>query len=238
MRPIAFAAGILCAIAGSASTASSVTYQYQGLPFGYGTPWQGCPATWHSYPVPDPCPSKPWTGSLTIDESMYPGRSIAGSTLILTIFDAQYEDLSPCEYEYEGQCYQYVVKSKNGTVRQGYTSLGWGEFDFFHHDGHVDEFIGFTVVEGSFTWKFDDDANVAFWSGGNYCGGDCDPFTQGGANVWSGDSYFSGSRTLGPGQWTRVPPVAEIPVPATALTLASGLGLTAAAALWRKKQRS
>lgn len=61
MRFLLFAASVFMMVLASFASASSVTYQYQGLPFGYGKPWQACPATYGDRNVPDPCPTEPFS---------------------------------------------------------------------------------------------------------------------------------------------------------------------------------
>ena len=240
MRPIAFAAGILCAMAGSASTASSVTYQYQGLPFGYGAPWQACPATWHGYPVPDPCPAEPFTGSLTLDESAFPEGTVAGASFRLSIWERD-EDWLPCAEIYPAWgefCYLYEIKGADGTSITGHSEQGWDSFDFFSFEGFLVEFLTFTVEFGDFEWQFDAAGNVASWSGSNYCGGDCDPFSWGWPHGRGSDGYLSGAETQGQGAWTLVAPVSEVPLPATMLSLASGLALSVVAGLRRRSRHT
>ena len=238
MRSIAFVAGILCAMAGSAATARSVTYQYQGLPFGYGAPWQACPATWHGYPVPDPCPAEPFNGSLTIDESVFPGATVAGASFRLSIWE-RYDGSQPCaDGSFGTSCYFYEIKGADGTSMTDHSEQGWDAFDFFSFDGFLRDFIDYSVNYGDFWWQFDAAGNVASWQGGNGCGGDCDPFSWGRPDGRGSDGYLSGAETQGQGVWTRVPPVAEVPLPATMLSLASGLALSAVAGLRRRSRQT
>ena len=226
MRPIAIPGGILCVMLASAACARSVTYEYQGLPFGYGTPWQTCPAPSGDPNVPDPCPTSPWTGSLTIDESAYPERKIAGSTLRLRILNSVNADYIPCD----GRgilCYEFEVTTATGGWTYVTTRKGWDSFDFFQYDGHVGKLIDFTYLAGYFSWTFDDEGNVTSWYGSNDClSYACDPRSYGGIFGRDVDYFGSGATTQGAGTWTRVGGgTGPVPLPPSALGLLSGHGV-------------
>ncbi len=172
----------------SATSALAVTlvYTYQGNPI-------SC------YPS-DPlcCLAGPgWTGSITINESLYPTGSVKGSTL--TLMHNADDPSNPIN--------GYTITKGPATYTGSWTGGGFGPSGLLTgYTGHVGQFIsGAVAYDNYINFTFDSARNIIAWDGTSFQGGSNDPFTS----SITGDGY-SGTPLSPPGTWT----LAAIPLPA------------------------
>ena len=230
MRTFIVAAAMAAAVSVAPASASSVTYTYKSQSFGYpddSGQWVPCSSQPYVYECMPVGASTGETGTLTIS-GPYPGGRIAGSTLLLEVFDTLSYD-APC-VGLGRICAVYTVTRPDGSVLTGSNAGMQATFPFVQHTGYISNFLWGTVYTGYFAVEFDNRGQIVSWSGSNFDGGDFDPSTGGDASGTGRDIFEYGAYTLGQGTWTGI---AAVPVPATGGLLASCM----AAALWLRRRR-
>lgn len=153
-----------------------------------------------------------FTGSLWIDEALFPGSMIAGSQ-----FDIAYNSFDGTE---QGDTGTYSITSAAGSFVGSF--MGTELPDFVTVGGDIDTAIfGVIADAGQFSWTFDEDSQIVSWESSGFYGGSND-FT-----ISSRGDSVADDRKAGPGTWTLtssndVP--APVPLPAAGLLLVGALG--------------
>lgn len=159
-------------------------------------------------------------GAMTIDESLFPGGSLANAVLEIAYDDAEYDHHTgtsmPSTHSYRvttpTSAFTGMWEIGTGTLRNvGIIDESW-QFFWSSIDYHAN--AGFA---------FDAFGNIADWWGNSAEGGSGDPFTGS-----YGDYFASGAVSRGPGTWTRTEAPAPVPLPASGLLLLAGAGALAA----------
>ena len=178
------------------SPASATVYQYayQGFPFGSGDPWVSCKER-YTQACLDADTYVPFSGTLTIDETLMPGGRLPGASIRVALSDTTYDEVfrqdNFCTFRTHN-CQTFDVRRADGAWFKGAALDAWA--GWLAYDGFMYEFIGNTIVEGYFSFDFDENGDIASWQGGNIAGGDNDPFSRP-----TGDYFASRAYSTRPG---------------------------------------
>lgn len=228
---------ILLTMVNSGANASVYIYQYTGSQFYCGGPDNPVPKdspgfecsgglTFGSNPEWSDSSSLPaWKSKLIVDETLFPGGTIAGASIRVETFSLP-----------EGDWWEYKVTSLAGSFSKRGDSIAiWS--DFFKLSGDLAVFLNpYVISPNGFNMIFAADRSIHSSSGYYYDGGAGDlshsslsgdvafAFSGCGSGI-SNDGYlFSDEICSGPGTWELISVTpSPIPLPAGIVLLLSGL---------------